>query len=380
MAGKVLFFTKINFGLNANGGLFNKVKAQVKALEKLGFHVTLVYNSGLDLIVNRSGSITTYSHTNRFKLLWHQFIQLPNQLPMEPNATLYIRHFMLNPLSLLGLLKLSKRFKLTLLEIPTFPYSGEYNKSSKGKLLLVIDRICFGLLSGKISRIVTFSKDETIRGIKTILTDNGVDTDLNRATSFNSIDTPRPIQLVAMGNPQTWHGYDRIIAGMIEYQQLQSSHAVVLHVIGEGGIINNLKAQVDNMPGLHKHILFHGFLKGTTLDQLLDQVDVGISSLGMHRIGAANGEASPLKTREYVSRAIPLVLAYQDKAFAPDFPYQLRFPADESIIPIHEIVRWFTELQLKDPDYKQKLRDYAVNRLSWNAMMKPIVDFISEAP
>ena len=55
-----------------------------------------------------------------------------------------------------------------LLEIPTYPYDGEFTRICGGRLAAFLDRRCRKKLKGLADRVVTFTEDEEIFGIPTI--------------------------------------------------------------------------------------------------------------------------------------------------------------------------------------------------------------------
>ena len=88
----------------------------------------------------------------------------------------YIRHKALDHRYFLFLKKIKKRnpdVKI-ILEIPTYPYKGEILRNKTMWPFYFKDAFRRNRLKGVIERIATFSEDDTIFGIPTIKTQNGI--------------------------------------------------------------------------------------------------------------------------------------------------------------------------------------------------------------
>ncbi len=373
---KVLFFTKINFGNQQNAGYHSKVRAQAGALRKTGLDVDLLYFRNYECVIESEDSEKKYPFSNRLSLLWFMFITYPITSGAKHYQGLYIRHFLTNPLFLVMLLIYKLKKTSIVLELPTFPYAFEYKEWNKNRLLYLIDRCCSMFFRFFISRIVTFSFDDKIYGIKTIRTDNGVEVSKIKAAQILP-DFNNEFSLLGLGNPRIWHAYERIIEGMKIFYQENPSIKVKFEIAGQGGELEKYRKLVDDYK-LNKYVIFHGFQTGKNLDDLCERSHVAVASLGMHRINVAKGEASPLKAREFAARGIPFVTAYTDKGFPVGFPYILQFSADESPIDISKIVAFYRELRNTLPQYQTDLRQYAEDNLDWSAKMKTVADYFKQ--
>jgi len=63
---------------------------------------------------------------------------------------------------------------------------------------------------------------------------------------------------------------------------------------------------------------------------LLEQCDVGISTLAIDRKGLTEG--APLKTREYLLMGLPVIIGYQDTDLSEKTPYVLNVGLGENNI------------------------------------------------
>lgn len=377
---KLLFFTKMNFGVAANGGIKKKVFAQARTFRQHGFEVDVLWFS--DQIVSLEGhNITlTVRHSSswgRLRFLFGGFLAV---IDIKDYDYLYVRHFLTNPLFLWLLYRVKKAnpsIKI-FMEIPTFPYRFEFGKMPFVKRLeLWIDERCTGFFRYYIDRIVTFSSQTHIFKIPTIRTDNGIDTE-----QFTLLDKAhydgQTLHLLGLANVQIWHGLDRFLEGMSQYYAANPTRIVQLHVVGSGDEIPRLQALTTKY-GLQESVFFHGFLSGTELDTMFRRCHLGVGSCGMHRINVAKGETSALKSREYAARGLPFVIGYEDRGFPENYPYLLQIAADETPVDVQNLVEFYENLTTK-PTYNLEMNQYAKANLTWQAKLQNVVDAFLEQP
>lgn len=105
--------------------------------------------------------------------------------------------------------------------------------------------------------------------------------------------------LLFIGTPnQEWHGVDKVL-------ELAKHTVDSLHFIIIGPDLKNMK--------LSSNVEAYGILAKSEYNKFLNAADVGISTLALHRIGL--NEACSLKTREYLSWGLPVIIGYEDTAF-----------------------------------------------------------------
>jgi len=110
----------------------------------------------------------------------------------------------------------------------------------------------------------------------------------NKAPQFVFVGTPN-------GTSECWHGTDKII-----FLARQMPEAL-FHIIGPDR--NEFASTPEN-------VIVYGYLNITDIVKVYQKCDVGIGTLALHR--KAMDEASPLKTREYLSYGMPLIKGYTD--------------------------------------------------------------------
>ena len=117
---------------------------------------------------------------------------------------------------------------------------------------------------------------------------------------------------------RNWHGLDLLLRLAVALPQFQFS------IVG---------TTADDLAGVAvpANVAFLGSLYGADLESVYAAHDVAISSLAIHRAGIR--EASPLKTREYLSYGLPVVVAYEEaEPRLHHVPYVLRIETQESDI------------------------------------------------
>jgi len=374
MRKKLLFFTKMNFGVAANGGIKKKVFAQARAFRQLGFEVDVLYFENQTIKIEGDNANLSYTAAHQLDYLRFLFGGFAAQIDIRQYSYVYIRHFLTNPLFIRLLQKLrgqNPALKM-FMEIPTYPYRFEFGKMPFVKRAeLWIDERCVAYFKNYLNRIVTFSSKATIFGIPTVRTDNGIDIE-----QFGLLDKApfdgQTLHLLGLANVQIWHGFDRFVEGLRAYYAHQPALRVVFHVVGSGADVPHLQALVQKY-NLQDVVQFHGFLLGDALDAMFKKCHLGIGSCGMHRINVAKGETSALKSREYAARGLPFVIGYEDRGFPQNYPYLLTLPAAETPISIQELVDFYQSLT-QTPDYNLQLHQYAKENLTWAAKLKNVAE------
>lgn len=266
-------------------------------------------------------------------------------------------------------------------EIPTYPYDQEFNSFEwKMRLELKIDQLFRRRLYREMDAMVTFSDAQEIFGQRTINISNGVDFD---SIPLHQFQHPLPLEgvggevlhLIGVAEVHPWHAFDRMIAGIGEYYSHQPSAisrhpSVYFHIVG-GVHPNHMKNYFD--PLLDKYqirdrIIFHGQLFGKELDDVFNQCQFAIGSLGRHRSGIT--VIKTLKNREYATRGIPFIYSEQDSDFDHQ-PYIIKAPADEKPIDVRQIIDFLKDFSMKPEDIRR-----TVENLQWKVQMQKVVDAV----
>lgn len=267
---------------------------------------------------------------------------------------------------------------VVLIEIPTFPYDSEWTARIKDLPLLMKDRRYRANLSRYVDRIVTFDESDEIFGIPTIMVTNGIDVDSTKVKRGAEKGSDE-IDLIAVATMIRQHGYDRVLAGMIDYYHGSHTHRVRLHLVGDGPEVSRYR-RVARKGRLDDRVVFHGLQVGEALDALYDYCDIGLVAFGMHRIGIQKGNT--LKSREYLARGLPMVGGCPDILFeGTAFPYYLELPNDDSAIPIGRIVQFYEDTFIQSPAERvaRIMREYAYEKCDMRVAMAPVIEYLSRS-
>lgn len=371
-----LYYARINQDSPYNVGVVKKIEAQLKAFAMDGIRMDVVkfQSNGIlfnqDIIIHRRFGRGFYDYAYFF---WNWDRDLMASIDFSSYDFIYIRYPLSYPAFIAFLKQLkdqNKNLKL-ILEFPTFPYGLELKK--KGlfyKLAYYIDRYYCNELGHYIDVVGHYGPGQVL-GLPTINIRNGID--IEKIPYLRPKINSGDIQFIAIGAWNYWHGLDRILEAIAEFNKRKDFHKVKLKIIGEGPVSDFLHREVLRL-GISEFVEFVSAARGAELDLLLADADIGIGSLGMFRKQVFVD--SSLKHREYCARGLPFILATNDL----DFPAELSFvhyvSADESAIDLEKIITWFETLRQSNPTFSSEMRIYAEQHLTWDQSIKKLVKFL----
>lgn len=250
----------------------------------------------------------------------------------------YIRYPRADFCFISALKQLKKNELKVVVEIPTYPYDLEGNETFKGKIINVLDRYYRKKLHKYVDRIVTYSDDDVIFGVKTIRTINGIDFN-SVSCDTTSIDVSNTINLVAVSAMFRVHGYERLIEGLNNYYSAGGQANIVLKLVGTGDERKKYQDLVIQY-NLSDHVLFLGACYGDKLEEVYRQNAMGINSLAIHRQGLT--KESTLKTKEYAAKGLPVLSSsFVDAlSFEGNDEFVMQIPPDETPVDVDELVRF----------------------------------------
>lgn len=259
-------------------------------------------------------------------------------------------------------------------EIPTYPYEKENFHGKKDFPLLLKDRVNTRKLHKCVDRIVTYSDDNEIFGIKTIKTINGFD--FSKVALPKAKDIGKDIHLIEVSSPAYWHGYDRVLTGMGEYYANGGNRKLIFHIVGNGSEIAKYKEIVAKYK-LEQNVIFHGNCYGDVLSNIYAQANIAIDSLARHR--SNNTTNSSLKSREYAAYGLPFISSVPIDYATKDWEYIMYVPADESPLNINSLISFFDKIY-SEKTWQQvayDIRSFAEQRCDMSVTLKPVVDYVN---
>lgn len=306
---------------------------------------------------------------------------------IKSNTGIYIRYFQSN----IKLIKYLKKIRQNTrnvkiaIEIPTYPYDGEFKNNGfisaiKRRPILFKDKMTRIYLKKYVDRIVTFSNDKKIWGIKTINISNGINVKeiLARNPNTSSKDS---INLIAVAKFGFWHGYDRMIVGLGEYYKRSGNHKnIKFYLVGYGDpkIEQEYKTLIKKYH-LEKHVILTGKKLGKELDDLYNIADIAIDSMGRHRSGVTYN--STLKGKEYLAKGLPIISGVETELDSmPNFKYYYRVPANDAPINIEKIIYFYDKIYKKESPQivTNKIRNFCKQYFIFDKVYRKVINWYQE--
>jgi glycosyltransferase involved in cell wall biosynthesis len=362
--------------------LRNKFDGQIKSLSEIGYRVYyfMIQNGCIYLVNNESEVLVKRVHFSGTDWYHHTkwFIDLVistiSVMKKESFDFVYVRSFPLGFFRWLLYKKINISKIPLVVEIPT--YIEGRHESQKRLLYDLVShytRLWNGV-SAKYVTLFTLIGDKTsgvYQGRPAINIQNATDVESFRPVKLDYEE--KCINLVGISSMAHWHGYDRLIRGLANYQE--TNYKVIFHIVGDGVMYDSWRKLAEELNVCDK-VIFHGSLYGEDLSAFLDRCDVGISSLGLYRNGIL--QASILKAREYMSRGLPFVYAGNDESIGKDIDYCLQISNDDSEVDVSQIVEFAIQLR-KRKDLQESMRSYAMKNMSWTSQWEKVIGFLHEA-
>ena len=288
---------------------------------------------------------------------------------------IYIRYHLSDFYYLYILSLLRKITSKIVIEIPTFPYDRELLKSKNGLVRWFVDVASRLFLKYYVRRIVTYSNDSSIYGIKTINTINGII--YNDILKIDErVYSNSEISLISVSVTQICHGYDRVIEGLNNYYKKTDRSVVVkYHLVGDGSEIERYKKMIEKYQ-LQKYVFIYGFKEGRELDKIYNYADIAINSIGIHRIGLE--PETTLIAKEYAAKGLPMISSYNIDVFNQEDNdrYVLRVSADDAPIDIENVVRFYIQLYCnKEADISEEIRRVSQKKCDMITTLKGVVEY-----
>lgn len=372
---KVLFL--VFHSLSAHSGISKKILAQVKGLRQCGAEADLcclkIFEDGSKgrTVTDAEGNETVicrFGYGLKAKLRKRaDYSDIVSYVQKGGYGLVYIRYDInADPFTIALVRKLESLGVRVVVEIPTFPYDGEFK--GQGLLMnlqLLLDKISRKSFFSHVDNIVLYSGPSKLWGCPVIHISNGIDFD-NVGLARHGAAKPdgTPLKLLSVANIHLWHGLDRLIAGMAAHKET----ACELHIVGDGlpQIIESYRVMAKEL-GIADKVKILGPMYGEALDKEFEWADLAVGSLGRHRSGIAS--IKTLKNREYAARGLGFFYSETDEDF-DNAPYVLKIPADESPVDVNALESFYrTQVSKMDPAQIRK----SIEHLSWTRQMSAIL-------
>lgn len=360
---------------DASSGVCKKIKTQIEILENNGIEMTLLDANSIQIVKNNLLMEELYALFGKNNLnLYRLFDLVIKMLSHKEYDFIYIRRPLLDSQSVDFYNNIKNKYPFTklLFEIPTYPYDKEIHLSQK--IMLLNDKKTRKHQKEFTDRIVTYSDDKEIFGVKTINISNGIDYSRYKLRNPISHDG---INVIAIALFERWHGYDRFLYGMLNHIDIVKSKNIHLYLAGKGRILSKYKSFVAKHK-MEEYVHFLGEIHGEELNALYDRADIALDCMGRHRVGVYYN--SSLKGKEYCAYGVPIVSGITTELdYKKDFQYYLRVPADNTIVNMNDIVAFYNKCyqNYSPQEIAKEIRNRTINWFNFENAFKPVVDFIN---
>lgn len=361
---------------NENSGVSKKINMQLRMFKKLGCSIetpTFNDNTIYEKIINKVRGIIPFI-ANSFSINIKKYIE---SIELDEIDFIYIRKTTLDKMfiEVLKNIKMKNSNIKIIMEIPTYPVDNEYNTIIK-KLNLNKEKKIRKYLNKYIDRIITFSLDEEIFGIKAINISNLIE---KERIEPKRVSNNREIHIIAVALFTFWHGYDRFIEGMKNYYSNNVNKEIILHLVGEGPEIKKYKLLVEKY-NLEKYIVFHGKKSGHELDNIYDRCELALDTMGRHRGKIYYN--STLKGKEYGAKGLPIISGVATELdYDKGYKYYMRVDADDTPINILKIIEFYNFIYDSSESKEEiinNIRGYTVDKFDINNGFKPVIDYLRD--
>lgn len=355
---------------NEYTGILKKFKMQCAEFSKY-------YNIQFIPVYETKHNSPVYKFTRR--LIWNSADRNYDEIldQMDNPLFIYIRRTTADKKLIAFLRSIKERWPncKTIVEFYTYPYEKDEYKSLPGKLSMIKDRVYRTKYNRYVDRIVTYTKDSEIFGVKTITSLNGVDTNTFFAITARPED--HEVHLLAVAMFQKHHGYERIIEGMHRYYSSGGNRVVKLLLVGDGPEIGLYQELVEKYD-LSRNVKFYGRLQGEPLNELYNSADIGLGTFGFYKIGL--NSASSLKTKEYLAKGLPVAAGcVEDFVQDNDRKYYIDFPNDDTPVDIEKLIVFHDGIYKQSSSRQEianSIHKYAEQTVSMEIALQPIIKYI----
>ena len=350
-------------------GISQKIRTQYKAFVENGIEMSFCYQR-----TEEDGTINYYvgdkflcSLGKGFKAhmaLYYRYDEIYNYIRDNNIRFLFIRYIQLaNPFYNNFLDKVKKLGVTIYIEIPTYPYDGEYTVGVAKKIQKWIEKKYRVKFSKYVDRVITYADVPTIFDIPAIKISNGVDME---SVPTRCIQKHTSINLLGVAMLAKWHGYDRLIEGIGIYYIKGGTEDIHFYIIGSKGQIADEYKQLADKYNISDRIHLEGIKSGTELDYYFDIADVAIGCLACHRKNIKSVKS--LKNVEYAARGIPFTYSEENDDF-DSMPYVLKQAPDESPIDVSELINFINRIKLEP----KQIRKSVENNFSWKYQIRTVL-------
>ena len=203
-----------------------------------------------------------------------------------------------------------------------------------------------------------------------ILLGNIVPREAVMSVKYNNVPIEKKcIKFISLANLEKWHGLDRFIEGLGIYLSKNKLIQIQVFIVGSirKSILEDLHILI-NKNKLTNNFNFLGVMQPHEISILMETMDIGIGSLGLHRL--CHKIASPIKTGVFTGLGLPFIISYNDIRFKKNLPFIFNCPNNDEPVDFHKLIEWYLGLDFKTN--QMLMHDYFRKNLSTDSLLDPL--------
>lgn len=183
------------------------------------------------------------------------------------------------------------------------------------------------------------------------------------------------VKILFVGAGFRTHGLFRLITSVSQYKaNLPSGITLKVKVAGDSPEMA-YNRQLAQQEKVDDYFDFLGMVQKDQLGELFNWADIGVGSLGLHRIGLS--QSSTLKAREYVARGLPFFWSTHDHDIPNHLPFILAIEANDNPFDLLKVIV-FAQKCKSEPELGLQMREYAENNLSTTIQIQKLYNFFKQ--
>ena len=256
-------------------------------------------------------------------------------------------------------------------EIPTYPDYEEYKNDKRQYRRLVFSVLKhFDKHYSKYVDLFALIGEPANQyfGRKAINIQNGIDTDNTSRWMKNRFSDD--LNALVIANFCSWHGIERLISGLRQYQENNGKNKIRVHLVGpdcDGSLKEWKDMAVNN--GVGDSVIVYGRKYGKELDSIVNECDIAFSSLGEYKKGINN--ASELKLLNYCARGIPFVYCTSFDREEEIGRFCLKIENDASSVDFFRIIEFIDKLPQRN-EVVESLRSFSKKNFCWEKQLEKV--------
>ncbi len=364
----------VSLRLGAVAGIEAAVAGQANAAAAMGAPLDVIVVSEADAGLRNSVRFARSTLTGS-RAQWFKARAIADAVDLDAYDVVFVRYPTAIDLDPLALLRGRRSRVVTIHHTKEIEETRSVGESMGVRMRAAMERVQGRRLLERVDGVIgvtdeirRYEVERARRVMPSVTITNGIDVQMVPTTGFVPFDGEELHLAFIASADASWHGKDRILAGIDAYTGPVKLH---LHVVAPtterpGSIERRGSATVHH----------HGILRGSDLTRVYERSTVAVAGLAQSRRGLR--VACTLKVREYVARGLPFVLGHQDADVNDDSPFVLRVADDETPLDMERVVDFCQKTAEIAPELVRQMREFAELRLDWSHRVRSMVGFAQQ--